>query len=250
MIYVIIGVILLLWGLYLVFYSLRNKRHFLWLDSNPPTDIDVLFDMKQSDTSLFDNFEAPIELSGKILDDKFLISPIKNLECVYYNSKITNYIKKPYYYYEGKRKRKGQTVSSEVEFSESKFMEFEIKTKGNNILTVLPENPKIDNLIYYKHEENLNKKLAQDTYLIRKVFEEEIVLTDTDVFIVGSLNVQDGKFVVKKPKQKNVPYIITNKSKNELLKNFKDESKKIYIGIFFVIIGLVFSFAYFIEEFK
>lgn len=250
MLYLFIGMIMFAWGVYLIFYSIRNKRHYLWLDSNTPTDIDVLFDMKSDDSTLFDNFQSPIELSGKIVSKSLLYSPIKNIECVYYNSKIINHIKKPYYYYEGKRKRKGQTVGTEIAFSESKFIPFDVSTKGNNVLTVIPDNPKLDNLVSYKNVENLNKKLAQDTYLIKKVYEEDVIPVDNDVYIVGSLNVVNGGFVVEKPKQKEVPYIITNKSKIELLNHFKSESKKIYFGIFFVIISFMFASVYLIKELK
>jgi len=63
-------------------------------------------------------------------------------------------------------------------------------------------------------------------------YTEDAIRLNSDLYVLGDANDRDGKLVVSKPKDKKYPFIVSNKSEDELIGDLGSSIKGLTIGAY------------------
>ncbi|MCG8576488.1 MAG: E3 ubiquitin ligase family protein [Flavobacteriales bacterium] len=182
------------------------------------------------------SFTHIVELKGVAHADSPLTSELAKTECVYYSSKITHKYEKLERKKNSEGKMEEKWVKHEDIVSENKQWANNFGVKDSTgFIQVDPTKAELhEEQLYSTFEKGdpsennaLNVKIGGVSFGIGKKdkgyktigykYEEHGIKLGSDLYVVGDANDRDGKVEVSKPKDKKQPFIVSIKSKDQIV---------------------------------
>ncbi|MFK8037634.1 MAG: GIDE domain-containing protein [Crocinitomicaceae bacterium] len=241
MVYIIIGLILAVIGVFLMRGSIKSADKSLVISITDETNTKNLIENYESLTNSHGegNFNLYAKLYGKAYANEPIISEYSKKECVYYHIEVD----REYEQLETKTDSNGKTTQKWVRKNEvvldkeHSASDFSIKN-SNSSVRVNYSDADIDipeSFSTFEKEANQNGNgfsfagiTFSNTSTIRTIgfrHVERAITVGQQLFVVGNANDSGGELIISRPKEKNKPFIISTKTENEITSDLSSSSK-------------------------
>ncbi len=237
---IIVGIVLL------VFAYIKNKEylnsvkvveHLKFLPLLPVKELKELM-VNRADA---ESFNQVVDFCGTIDPNSVIAGEYSGSNCIYYEIKETELYEQSYYKDKGnysvRKSRKGTRI---VNHSEC-YCKFSLLDKDGGCIIVEPSDYKYTNLeTTYSHYEPYDGNSGRDYQVLGHTIEEKAFLADKPLYVAGSIKLENDELIISRPEDKQSPFIISNKTKDENIVDLTKKSRTIrFLSIFFLITGCI-----------
>lgn len=242
----------------LVFWILKNKRAgksamLELMETSRVKDVNENYNEIISSMGK-GSFTHIVEVKGKAFAEKPLVGEFSEEEVVYFNATIEHEYEKLEYKKDADGNQKKEWVKHVDTVSENERWADGFGVQDDTgVIAINPKKSKMDTEELYStfekgdpngNDGGLNVKLGKlsiglgskaTSNGLRTIgyrYEEVGIKLNKALYVVGDANDRDGELVISKPKDKKVPFILSSKSKDELLGGLGNAVKGFTIGAF------------------
>jgi hypothetical protein len=245
---IITGIVFIIIGIVLVFLRRKNQDKLLDIKATQVSTAKDLTDMCKAVNDELNPgghgaFKQEAAVQGVVKCDRPLVGELSKEPCVYYDMRVEERYEETYWEKdaEGNNQRRTRTGTTTVA-SNSQRRDFEIEDATGRI-AVNPNSADVDPVqVVSKYEQNFQDRIAFGNFSFnvnlssgdRKIlgyeFTEKIIPLERRLYVLGEATDASGGLMIQSPSEKNIPFIITLKSREELAKDTESSIKWMMIG--------------------
>ncbi|MCX7736786.1 MAG: E3 ubiquitin ligase family protein [Candidatus Kapabacteria bacterium] len=245
MVYIIVSLICIAIGVALIF---RRTKLLTQVTDISIAGMDSIEDIIEQLKFVSEEIEKPnalkriVEFNGTISDESFITSELSQKSCVYYNVKVEERYEETYYIQNKNRRERHTRTGTKTIRNEIYWNNFYV-IKDNLKIKVDPSNCReIDTTLAFSRYEPYKKSSGRDYRILGHQYTETLLPIGSKVYIVGEISYDGEDFLIKKPDDTSSPFIISMKSKEEILQKKKSSADLTLIGAILLFIASVIFF--------
>lgn len=241
--YFLAGLISIIFGVVLLFKRKKNLSHITKISF---AGMDTIEDIVEQIKYVTQEIEAPqamkkiIEFNGKVSNEMILTSELSKKNCVFYNVKIDERYEETYYLPKKGRRERHTRIGTKTIRNENYWTVFYVSNDKMKI-KIDPTNCKeIDLVLSYSQYEPYRKSSGRDYKILGYQYTEKLLPVNSNVYVIGEISYDGQEFCIKKPGDTSAPFIISLKSKEEILKQKQSNALLSLIGaIALFLLGII-----------
>lgn len=262
----IIGALLIAFGVYMAFFQRKqHANHMLEIQAQETKTIPEVREALEDMAPIDPNYREMVEVKGIAQSDQPVTAPYSGEKVAFYIAKTVQVSETTETYTDSNgnrrtRTRKHSDTMSEEESSAALLLkdqegnEIVIETNGTSKKLDLQKSfDRFDNNYVpynnrpYSRYQNYTIASRGNSRILGYKKTEEVFRLNAPLYALGEAYMQDGRIYLGPPKAADMPFIVTSKSEEQLIKE-KKSSKKIALfgGIAAIVVGIIIIAAYFI----
>lgn len=255
--FTVIGGVLLAVGIMLLFSRRKDREDLLEIKYIKQSKISDLIENSKEIQKRLDEKDAyrqTVEVRGNVICEKPLIAELSGEKCIFFSRIIEEEYEEIYHVEDddGSRQQK-KRIDTRVVSKIDRYVDFKVND-GSGEITVIPEGADIDSFQIFEDYKPYDGDIeytsgnykytpthldrGKDRAVLGYRFSEFVLPIDQSVYVLGETGNEDDNLVIRKSREKDKPYIISNRSEEELV-NEKDTAVtvKLVVAIILLAVG-------------